>query len=1057
MNNFSFHHFRIRIGFAIILSFFLLAVSIPANGLENSKIEVKGLVRDAHTKRPINAVQISTLDKKFSATTDEDGKFLIRVSSLMDVLVITAFDYNEIEIPVKGRESITINLYSDKFINNFKMVDEPAGPKRTSNSVSSANSLTDFSLSAGISADEMMKSFGGDVRSISRSGIEGSGASLFIRGINSLNANAQPLFVVDGVMWNNLYDATSIHGGFFSNTLDDIDMNDIESITVLKDGTSIYGSKASNGVVLINTKRGKSMVTKINLNIYTGQQLQPKKLPLMNSDQFRIYASDLLRTQGVTSSDASNYGFLETDPSNAQTYNMYHNNTDWSKEVYHNGSTQNYNVSVRGGDEKALYYFSVGYAGGNEVVKNASFERINSRFNANLNLVRNLTMGINIAYTQVGRNSFEDGVSEFSPTWLSKIKAPFESPYSFTSTGAISKNYEESDIFGVGNPTAILEYYDVNNAKNFRYNLGFSPSYKITPEFTLSSMFDYSLDKTSERRFIPEGYTPEVYLEKYNVYSTSEINSQVMRNTAIFDDTRLTYQKKFGNWHNLQAIWGWRYLINYYEAEYAEGHNSGSNTNTTLSKSLDYQEVDGVNDMSKSISNYINVDYNFDDRYFATATLSVDGSSRFGKETESGFSLFGRSWAVFPSLSAGWKISSEKFMEKVNFVDFLKLRAGYGLTGNDGIQDYASLAYFATIQFMSKGNGLVISNLQNSKIQWETTAKSNAGLDFALFNNRLTGSFDVYSSKTSNLLISKELPDVTGLGEYWTNSGSMTNQGFEASLNLKVLNLRDLKWELGLGIGHYKNKITSLPNGDYVTSVYDGEVLTSVGNPAGVFYGYKTNGVFATNAAAEAASLKVYNTDGSYSSFQAGDVNFKEVKADGIIDENDKQIIGDPNPDFYGSISTKVTIKKLAISALFSYSYGNDVYNYTRSLLEAGSDYANQTTAILRRWTAEGQITSQPKAYYGDPMGNNRFSDRWIEDGSYIRLKTLSVSYPFPIKSNFIDGFTLWASANNLVTFTKYLGVDPEFSPGNSIYYQGVDAGLLSSSKSFFLGVNINL
>jgi len=293
----------------------------------------------------------------------------------------------------------------------------------------------------------------------------------------------------------------------------------------------------------------------------------------------------------------------------------------------------------------------------------------------------------------------------------------------------------------------------------------------------------------------------------------------------------------------------------------------------------------------------------------------------------------------------------------------------------------------------------------------------------------------------------------------------LSNKGFEFSANFKVLNYSSLKWELGFSVGHYENKILSLPltNGatDYTTSVYGGEVLTAVGQPAGMFYGYKTNGVYATEADAAKANLKILNQNGTYSYFKAGDVRFvdgdKNGNKDGIINANDKQIIGNPNPKMYGNISSKISYKRLTLTTLFTYSYGNDVYNYQRSQLESGIDYSNQSTAMLSRWTAEGQITNQPKAVYGDPMGNARFSDRWIEDGSYIRLKTLSLSYTVALKSNVIEGFSVWVSANNLLTFTKYLGPDPEFSTQNSVLFQGVDAGLVPLSKSYYLGLKINL
>ena len=306
-------------------------------------------------------------------------------------------------------------------------------------------------------------------------------------------------------------------------------------------------------------------------------------------------------------------------------------------------------------------------------------------------------------------------------------------------------------------------------------------------------------------------------------------------------------------------------------------------------------------------------------------------------------------------------------------------------------------------------------------------------------------------------MVLKQYQDISGLNSYWTNSGMLGNKGAEVSLNAKVLNLKDFHWELGVSAGHYVNNILELPNGSYTTKVYDGEVLTAVGSSAGVFYGYKTNGVFASEAAASAANLRLQNSNGSFSTFGAGDVIFEDKSGDGIIDEKDKQVIGNPNPVLYGTFTNKFSYKNFLLTALFTYSYGNDVYNYQRSQLESGKDFGNQTTAMVTRWTSEDQTTNQPKALYGDPMGNSRFSDRWIEDGSYIRMKSLTLSYSLPIKSNFIEGFSVWVSANNLFTITKYLGVDPEFSAQNSVLFQGVDAGLLPFSKSYNIGLKFNL
>ena len=586
--------------------------------------------------------------------------------------------------------------------------------------------------------------------------------------------------------------------------------------------------------------------------------------------------------------------------------------------------------------------------------------------------------------------------------------------------------------------------------------MGILPSFQIVPNLILSSQFDYSLDKTIERHYIPIFFTPEELLPNLG-YSQNEISSQVMRNTAYFDETRLTFDKKFNDFHHLKAILGWRYINNLYELDYVEEHNSGSNNNTTITGTNSFLKVAGINNQSNSVSNYLNADYDYDNRFFLTGTVAMDASSRFGKETLGGVQLFGRSWGIFPAANGAWLVSSEKFMKHINFLNFFKVRAGYGITGNDGIKDYESLAFFTSTQYMDKANGLVLTNLANSTIQWESTGKANVGADLGLFDNRLSLSIDFFSSNTTDLLVMKNMPDVSGLSYFWNNGGSMTNKGYEVSANLKVFNFKKFKWELGLSVGHYKNVITSLPNGEYTTSVYQGEVLTRVGESAGVFFGYKTNGVFSTTAQAQASNLKILNTDGSYSSFGAGDVRFVDKNGDGIIDSKDKQVIGNPNPNFYGTFNSKFSYKRFTLNGLFTYSLGNDIYNYQRSQLEAGSDFSNQTTAMLGRWTAEGQVTNQPQARYGDPMGNSRFSDRWIEDGSYIRLKTVTLSYDLPIKSNFIEGISFWISANNLLTMTHYLGQDPEVTAGNSVYFQGVDNGLTPLTKSYYLGIKLNL
>jgi len=1016
---------------------------------------VSGIVRDAKTKNPISAVQIRTLNHEAAATTDENGAFKIKVLSSTDVLLVKAFDYNVREVPVRGQKELTIDLYSTVFSDSYPNVQEPAGQIRSSYTTNASKGTNDLGHPTFTSIDEVLQSkMGGDVRAISRSGLSGMGASLFIRGLNSINSNAQPLFVVDGVIWNNLYDVVSVNDGYFTNTLADIDLNDIESVTVVKDGTSIYGSKGSNGIIIIKTKRGRDVATKIEVNAAQGVTLQPSSLPVMNGDQFRIYASDLLGTKkGQVNYDA--ISFLQDDPASSN-YKKYHNNTNWDNEVYQQGTTQSYNISVSGGDSRALYNLSLGYTGSSGVVKTTDMQRLNMRFNADFFLADRVTMGLNIGFANVDRVLLDDGVNFYtSPTYLAMIKAPFFNPHTYTSTGTLTTDFEDADDLDVGNPSAIINNA-LNTSKNYRLNLGIKPQYKISNSLSISSQFDYSMDKVKETYYSPIIGTAVQYLPGLG-YSENVFRGQQMRNIRLFNDTQLKYDHLFGEYHRIDAILGWRYLNDYYDSNYAEGHNSGSDQKRNLLTDEYFKATSGINNRINSISNYANVNYSYDNRYFLTAAVSVDGSSRFGHETTGGFQVFGHSWGVFPSANAAWLVSSEKFMNNVNFINLLKIRASYGLTGNDDIAPYAWSPYFASVQYMDRANGIVIGNIGNKEIQWETSTKANVGIDVNLLNDRLSIAADVYNSNTKDLLRLRPLPDVAGLGYYWGNGGELSNKGYELTANVKLLNLKSLKWELGASVGHYQNNVESLPDGSYTTSFDGAQILTAVGNPAGVFYGYKTAGVFATQADATAANLKMVDAKGNESYFGAGDIHFVDINNDGIINEKDKQVIGDPNPAYYGSFSTKIAIRNLTISALFTYSYGNEVYNYLRSQLESGSKMVNQTTAMLTRWNVEGQQTNQPKAVFGDPMGNARFSDRWIEDGSYLRFKTLSVNYKVPLNSKVIDGLSVWASANNLWTLTNYLGLDPEVSAKNSVLFQGIDTGLIPLTQSYFVGIKLNL
>ena len=391
----------------------------------------------------------------------------------------------------------------------------------------------------------------------------------------------------------------------------------------------------------------------------------------------------------------------------------------------------------------------------------------------------------------------------------------------------------------------------------------------------------------------------------------------------------------------------------------------------------------------------------------------------------------------------------------------LKLNAGFESVGNDAIDNSATLTYLATEMMLGNGTSSIgLANIGNPSLRWETTNRFNVGLEGNFFNNRLNLKFNYFNSKTKNLVTIGTLAYVAGLSDYYTNDGALKNNGFDAAFNAKVINEKMFKLEVGASIGHYKNKLSRLPQGmsKFETSMYDATILSEVGRAAGVFYGYKTNGVYKDSQEATAEGKFIRDDANNPVYFGAGDVKFVDKDGNGEINPNDRFVIGDPNPDIYGNVNLKFHFgEHWSLATNFKYSVGNDIYNYQRSILEGGKSFINQTTAVNRRWMAEGQSTDVPKTVYGDPMGNSRFSDRWIENGSYFKLKNVTLSYKLPIQNEYIQGITVWAAANNLFTLTKYLGTDPELSCGNSVLTQGIDAGYLSSGRSFHLGVKINL
>ena len=1032
---------------------------------------VRGQVKNAATGLPIAGAIVSADNiEGYSVLTEDDGKYELKVPVFATSLFITSPDFNAVRQGLRDIEQQRETMlypatFSPEYVKELGARDD--------------REATDFKYTNSVNIkDEVQSQLGGQVYTISRNGTPGVGSVMFIQGLNSLNVNAQPLIVVDGVIFDQQYGRTLLHDGFYNDIMSNINPADIEKVTVMRNGTALYGAKGANGVILIQTRRNKSMATRITANVSAGVTLKPKFLSVMDAEQYRSYASELLKT---TQTNIRKFKFLNEDP-DYYYYKQYHQNTDWKDYVYHTAMTQNYGINVEGGDAVANYNLSVGYVSQQSTLKYNDMDRLNIRFNTDIELTQRFKVRFDASFANTTRNIRNDGApvgyDEGTPTapgFLAYAKSPFLSPYSYglgklsdTRYDVTPESYLDEALasytkynWQLGNPAAINEFADAENKNRFEnsmLNLTITPKYQFNEHLSLSEHFSYNLVNTNEQYYIPVNGTPEYYVTSIGDYVDNEVRALASKQNSVMSDTRVDWQNRYDA-HSIHLFAGARINWETYSLSSELGYNTGNDKTPKIRADLAHTSDIGTSDSWNSIAWYAQAEYNYKNRYFLQANLTAEGSSRFGKDGGN-IRAFDAAWGLFPGVQASWVLTNESWLANAKGIDYLRLTAGFDVSGNDDIDYYAARSYFKSAQFLNAIAALSFAGIGNTEIQWETTRRFNVGLESNLLKNRLGISVNYFRSTTDNLLTRQSVGFLSGLDQNWSNGGKLKNEGFDVTANAKILALKDFQWQAGLSVGHYKNQISELPdNKQYIDNeVYGATIRTQVGQAANLFYGYKALGVFSTAAEAQKAGLYILNENGvDKTYFGAGDIQFADLNGDNQITEADRTVIGDPNPDVYGNIFTSMAYKRFKLDVRFNYSLGNDVFNYQRMQLESGSRFMNQTTALTRRWQLEGQVTDIPQITFQDPMGNSRFSDCWIEDGSYLRLKTVTLSYELPLNSEYIQGLQFWIQANNVFTMTRYLGTDPEFSMTSNVIGQGIDVGQLSQSRSFVAGIKINL
>ena len=842
---------------------------------------------------------------------------------------------------------------------------------------------------------------------VTGSGAPGSNVSLNIRGIGSIN-NSQPLIVIDGV-------PTDV-------PLNMINMDDVASVDVLKDAsaTAIYGSRGAYGVVIITTKKGENEKGHISLKGSFGFDQLQRTLPLLKAYQFASLHNEMMANAG----EPQNPAFA--DPK------ALGDGTDWMSELWQFAPTQNYSLSYSGGTQKSNFYVSGAFYDQKGIIKTTAYRRITLQFNHDTQLLNWLKFGHKLSLNHDIKSGGEYNIQNTMralPTQAIKNEDG-------TWAGPVGLAMYVGDI---ANPVGKMME---NTSSTKGYNLLGNIYAEIKP-------LDWLIFKTTFGMQVmywdQQSWTPA-----YDWQPIAQPESQVFRSfdksiTWLWDNT-LSFVKTFKEKHNFTAMIGSSMQANDYEFMSGAVQGFVSENARQLSNGLLEPTIYGNKSDWALLSFMGRVTYGYDNRYLLTATFRADGSSRFAKKNR---------WGYFPSVALAWRMSEEHWFKKSFWLTDFKLRAGYGLTGNQAsVGNYAYASKLQTVQYSfgdKQVGGLAPWELPNPNVRWETVEQYNVGADFAFFDQRLHATVDWYIKNTNDMLVPMSVPISSGYSDEAVpsiNAGKMRNTGVEVSLNSLNFKKKNFTWTTTVNFAYNRNMILSL--NDNVPMYFDCNIH-KVGYPVAAFYGYVTDGIFQTQEEVDQHAVQTIGSD-PYTSTQPGDIRFKDLNGDGVINEDDRTILGSPTPSWTFSMNNRFEFYGLDIELYLQGAAGNMIYNGNRSTLEAMSVAQNQLTSTLDRWRPDYHSTSMPRAVFSDPNKNNRVSDRFLEKGDYLRLKSITIGYTLPkhlTSKARMEEVRFSVSGQNLYTLTSYTGLDPEV--GGS----GIDSNVYPLTRNFTFGINI--
>lgn len=1017
---------------------------------------VSGVVKDAKTE-PMAGVSVAVKGTSNGTTTDANGQFTLTVSPT-DKIVFSFIGYKSTEVSVGNQTNISVTLEEDLVALNEMVVIGYGSVKKTdlTTSISSVNQKDLKTLPlAGI--DQAIQGRLAGVTVTNNGGQPGGGVSVRVRGITSVNGN-EPLYVIDGVPFQNPNTSLEMNflGGGSGQTsqsiLATLNPADIESIDVLKDASAqaIYGSRAANGVVLITTKRGKAGEGKVTYDGFYGVKRIPKKLPVMNLRQFARYQNET-----VAEINAVTGGNQLPVPEFANP-SLLGKGTDWQDAIYQTGIVSSHQLAFSGGQDKTTYYFSGGYYSEQGTLIETNFDRYSLRANINHEIKKWLNVGFSSNLSRSNQKiGLSDGFDAVTNTVLYNSPA---SPVKDVYGNYVGQTNVGTATFGnPNNPVALARYRDVRTINSRAFGALFA-EVQIIKGLTLRNEVNYDFNLASDKAFQPliENDTTD-----QTIVGPSKLREQRTNSLYWAVKNYLNYNVSFGK-HNIFATLGHEAQSSKYDYINANRNTLANNLPSLNAGESENQGIGAGASVWSMESYFARVNYSFDERYAISASIRRDGSSAFGPNNR---------WGTFPGLSASWTVTNEGFAKSIPVVDYLKVRVGVGTVGNQEVgRPNSYTSNINIIPVAPFGPGSMPDNVANPDLSWESVITYNGGIDATLFK-KLDLTVDVYKKVTTDMLLPTQLGTFSGLGTNFddiktpiANDGQITNTGIDLSLSATHAITPDLQWRSSLVFSHYKNNLDYLNTKDAAIrgdfDEYGARILVALsrqGYPVGAFYGYVTDGLF--KSMDELNDGTDWGLDVKPDGQWLGDIRYKDLNKDGVINEKDVKTIGNPNPKFTLGWTNNFSYKGFDLSIFLYASVGADIFNYSRLQTEGmRSQYNNQLTTVQDRYTSENTDTDMPR--YNQWHENNvRISDRYIEDGSYLRIQNVTLGYTVPkqlLSKIHVNSFRLYASAQNLKTFTKYSGYDPELGAyNNRATYMNIDNGRYPLPKTFTVGVNI--